>query len=68
MQRSLAENYPQANWFFFANEETQVDYEALSIVLNDYDENEVSIFLLISCNSSMMYGRLWYRFGFLVMH
>lgn len=48
LQCSLGENYPQANWFFFANEETQVDFETLSMVLNDYDENEVSIFLLVS--------------------
>lgn len=67
---SLAERHPDAKWFFFANEETQVDFETLSVVLNRYNENEVSFLFSLACNWQLvsMYGLLWYRFGFLVMH
>ena len=43
MSLSLAEQYPEANWFFFANEETQVDLQSLGAVLDHYNENEASV-------------------------
>lgn len=37
----LTEHYPEASWFFFTNEETQLDFEKLSDVLSHYNEDEV---------------------------
>lgn len=38
----LSERYQDASWFFFANEETQVDFGALCEVLSRYNPKEVT--------------------------
>lgn len=37
----LSERYQDASWFFFANEETQVDFTMLRKVLARYNPQEV---------------------------
>jgi UDP-glucose:O-linked fucose beta-1,3-glucosyltransferase len=37
----LAEHYPEASWFFFANEETDVDFELLRTALKRFDDTKV---------------------------
>ncbi|CAI8027184.1 Beta-1,3-glucosyltransferase [Geodia barretti] len=37
----LAEHYPEASWFFFANEETVVDFELLRTALKRFDDTKV---------------------------
>lgn len=37
----LSERYQDASWFFFANEETQVDFAMLRKVLARYNPQEV---------------------------
>ena len=44
---SLAEHYSEASWFFFTNEETQVDFETLWTVLGRFDKTKASNNLVI---------------------
>ena len=37
---SLAEQYPEEEWFFFANEETEVNFKVLRAVLKRYNKNK----------------------------
>ena len=41
--RSLSASYPDADWFFFATEDTKVDFRRLQKVLEGYDPNKVTI-------------------------
>ena len=37
---SLAEQYPEEEWFFFVNEETEVNFKVLRAVLKRYNKNK----------------------------
>ena len=40
---SLAKEYQDAQWYFFAGEETQVNFEHLRAVLKRYDSSQASV-------------------------